>query len=425
MYLYYKLESSDNGHNYDCLLLASHYGTYWINMKKEQVKLRIYHMISLCVSGLGVLLLFMTMWYNHLNPVSGYGGIGVAIMFLLVLLIVSILLIHSFVVSVIYTARIQPKKYWGLIVHLIYIVILLSFVIVDFLKSAQRNVAYNFSYFNQLSVACEKKPIQSVIAKIKNMPEEETPQRMSHIQRCIEIAIQHQRIDVLDALEIQQIPIVTDNNQEYWRSLMDQASITQKVTQKDYDQLAWLMERGKKFHYRLAENVRFLEGYNICYTNLEEPVAQQFADLLIEMGGNINSVTEYSAPAVWYCSRFNRLDQLKFLIPRGARVDVDGGSSYHSPIGEAIENKNIEIVNLLIASGAKTQYNNWEDDLELACTKLNEKENLPASQAVISALKNAGFRFAKDSPYYINPDRHADYDPFKSDEVINCMKQFE
>ncbi len=394
-------------------------------MTKENNKLSIYHLISLCVTGVGVIYLFIVMWINHANPVTGYGSIAAAVIFLLELLIVSIVFIHSFVVSVIYTLKITPKKYWGLIVHLIYILILLSLVIVDFFQSTKRNLEYEFSYFNQLSVACEKKPIQTVIAKIKNMPEEETPQRMSHIQRCIEIAIQHQRIDLLDALEAQQIPVVAEHNLDNWRRLVDLAATTKKVTQNDYDQLMWLIERGKKFNYRLAEYIGFLEGYNICYTNLEEPIAQQFADLLIEMGGNINSVTEYSAPAVWYCSRFNRLDQLKYLIPRGANVNVDSGSSYHSPIGEAIENNNLDIINLLIASGSKPRSNEWEDDLELACSKLNDKENLRASQAVISALKNAGFRFRKDSLYYLNPERHAENDLYKSEEVIKCMAQFE
>jgi hypothetical protein len=394
-------------------------------MKKENSTLRIYHFISLCLTGVGVLLFFLNMLNNHLNPVSGYGGIGVAILFLLGLVIVSILFIHSFVVSIIYTSRIKPKTYWGLIVHLIYILILLSFVIVDIFKSATGSLEYRLSYFHKLSVACENKPSQSVIAMINNMPADEISQRSSHIQSCIEIAIRNQRIDVLDALETQQIPIITANNQEQWRELIAQVSLTKEVTQQDYDLLQWFVERGKKFNYRLAEDIGFLEGYNICYTNLEDPIAQKFADLLIEMGGNINAVTEYSAPAVWYCSRFNKLDQLKFLIPRGADIKADGGSSYHSPLGEAIDNHNLDIINLLIAAGAKPRFNEWEDDLELACVKLNDQENSGVAQSVIAALKNAGFRFDKDSPYYLTAHRHTDYDQYKPENVMQCMKQFE
>lgn len=394
-------------------------------MNQPSTRLEIYHLVSISLTAVGTLLLFVAMFYQSQHPSVGYAGLGVVIAFVFGFGIVGILFLHSFVVSIIYTSKVQPKQYWGLFLHLVFIVILLSFVIVNAVKSVTSDVQFHFSYYNQLSIACENKPVASVIRMINEAPKEELIERDSHIQRCTQIAVQHQRIDLLDAFEKNSIPVVTENNQEQWRNLIDLASGTQKVTQQDYDQLVWLIERGKKFHYRLAENLRFLEGYNICYTNLEEPVAQKFADLLIEMGGNINAVTEYSAPAVWYCSRFNRLDQLKFLIPRGANVNVDSGSSYHSPIGEAIQNNNLDIINLLIASGSKPRSNEWEDDLELACAKLNDKENLPASQAVISALKNAGFRFGKDSPYYLNPERHADYDLYQSEEVIKCMAQFE
>lgn len=390
---------------------------------KDHSSLRKYHLIAVLLSIICVVAFWMMLAVYPLRfgTRSSEGSIIILLMFLLA----CVFLFHSFIVSAIYATRIKTNRYGGLLANLVLVVILCIPAISDFLKDMQRDWDFKHSYFNQLSKSCEHEKPERTITMLNTMPAEEETHRFSHVQRCINRAIKYQRIDLLEALEINKTPVVREDDQERWRDLIEIASSEKDITQSHYDVLVWLAERGKKFNYRVLPQSSFFDGYNICHTNLEVPVAQQFADLLIAMGTDINAGQEDFLPAVWYCSRFNQLEQLKFLISRGANVHVDSGSSYPSPIGEAVDNPSPEILTLLIQAGAKPRQTDKEDDLIAACEKLSIPENKKDAQAVISLLKNASFRFPKNSIYYVEPDRRRAYLELSTPESVQCFKGFE
>jgi hypothetical protein len=408
-------------------------------MTKPARKLATYHWVALGLSIAASLASFVFAVYLLQHPSSGYGMLGEAFILALMLVVTAILLLHSFIVSIIYCVKNPPKSYWGILVNMGLIVLLLSPLIFQGVKALVSEHQYKTSFEYRFYNACAEKSPKTVLKMINQMPADiKSNGYDDQIYSCIEVAIQNKRIELLNALEANQITVVTKDAENTWRKLIDIAANDQDIDQQNLALLEWLAKRGEQFNYKLEPAISFFSHYNICYTNLQSADAQQFAERLISLGADINAGEDvYTA---WYCSRFDRIDALQFLSKHN--LAIKNNPDYNSALGEAIANRNSQMIELLIKIGAKPLYIDQQnarrecleyssdeiaqdscaqirdyDDLITACTYAKQDGWTEDNNKIISLLQQAGFRFEK------NPDYQAL--EINDAETLKCLKGFE
>lgn len=407
-------------------------------MATPKPKLAVYHGIALALSGIACIVSAVYAFTLVQNHSSGYGALGEFLVLVFILIVTGILLLHSIIVSILYCIKNSPKSYWGIVINSLMIFLLLSPLLYTGMSHLFATYETRSSFEFRFDNACAEESPQRVLEMINEIHVDikEKDQYQHHLNNCIETAVRNHRIDLLNYLEDRQIFVIKKDAENYWRRLIDIVASTQNIKAQDLELLEWLTARGKEFNYRLEPGMRFFSHYNICYTNLESPLAQKFAERLMEMGADVNG--DPNSYAAWYCARFNRIDALRFLGQH--QIALKNNPDYNSILGEAIANYNPQIVALLINLGAKPLYINYEknkidcikysdgdmqdyckqihdyDDLVTACT-LNDDGKIKEKQQIIDLLQQAGFRFEKTPDYQAREIYHP--------ETLKCLKEFE